>query len=157
MPDVNAVLERMRKFTRRVRLGEWTGYSGEPIRAVVNLGIGGSTLGPRMAHAALAPFHHGGPQVHYVANVDGDDLDECLAGLEPASTLFIVASKTFTTRETMANARVAREWISDAAGNEAVVADLGVLRVHELCRGTGSVAGIHSGRQSGCRWPWPWA
>jgi glucose-6-phosphate isomerase len=122
MPAVEAVLERLRKFTRRVRKGDWTGYTGEPIRAVVNLGIGGSTLGPQMAHAALAPFHHRGPQIHFVANVDGDDLRECLAGLQPETTLFIVASKSFTTQETMANAQAARDWIQAAAGDAAAVA-----------------------------------
>ena len=121
MPDVNAVLERMRSFAERVRGGEWTGFSGEPVRDVVNLGIGGSMLGPRMAHAALAPFRHGGPAVHFVANVDGEDLHECLSRLRPETTLFIVASKTFTTRETMANAEAARDWISQAAGDQAAV------------------------------------
>ncbi|MDH3716352.1 MAG: glucose-6-phosphate isomerase, partial [Gammaproteobacteria bacterium] len=122
MPDVKAVLERMREFTQRVRKGDWTGFSGKPIRAVVNLGIGGSTLGPQMAHAALAPFQQRGPQVFFVANVDGDDLHECLTGLEPETTLFIVASKSFTTQETMANAQAARDWIRTAAGDDSAVA-----------------------------------
>ncbi len=122
MADVKRVLERMREFVTRVHDGEETGYSGKPVRAVVNLGIGGSTLGPETAHAALAPFRREDLRVFFVANVDSDDLSECLADLDPQTTLFIVASKSFTTQETMANARAARDWIIAAAGSESAVA-----------------------------------
>ncbi len=121
MPQVNAVLDRMRRFTERVRSGEWRGYTGKPITDIVNIGIGGSDLGPVMATAALQPF--AGPLTpHFVSNVDGSQIWDTLAGLDPETTLFLVASKTFTTQETLTNARQARRWLLAAAGDDSAVA-----------------------------------
>ena len=112
-------LEAMGRFSGAVRSGEWRGHTGERITDVVNIGIGGSDLGPRMVCRALAP-HAGGPRTHFVSNVDGTHLTSTLAGLDPARTLFIVASKTFTTLETMTNARAVRRWLVSALGGPAV-------------------------------------
>jgi glucose-6-phosphate isomerase len=120
MPAVNAVLVRMRDFTARVRDGAWTGATGRPITAVVNIGIGGSDLGPRMVVDALAAFRHERIAFHFVSNVDGAEISRTLAGLDPAATLFVVASKTFTTQETMANAATARAWLTASLGEDAV-------------------------------------
>ncbi|MDY7578070.1 glucose-6-phosphate isomerase [Herbaspirillum sp. RTI4] len=108
--DVHAVLDQMKDFVDRVRDGRWLGYTGLPITDIVNLGIGGSHLGPQMVCTALRSFLHPRLHMHFVSNVDGHDLQEALHGLNPATTLFIVASKTFTTRETMMNAQSARNW-----------------------------------------------
>ena len=121
MPEVRAVLDAMRRYSDGIRAGTIRGATGKPITDIVNIGIGGSDLGPVMATLALAPFHDG-PRTHYVSNVDGAHIADTLAGLDPASTLFIVASKTFTTIETMTNAATARDWLSAALG-EAAVAD----------------------------------
>ncbi|OYZ30300.1 MAG: glucose-6-phosphate isomerase [Hydrogenophilales bacterium 17-64-65] len=110
MPKVNAVIERMGAFAEQVRSGEWRGYSGERITDVVNIGIGGSDLGPQMAVQALAPYRHPQLKVHFISNIDGAHVKEALESLDPATTLFIVASKTFTTQETMTNAHYARTW-----------------------------------------------
>ena len=120
MPDVRAVLEKMRGFCDAVHSGKWRGATGEPITDVVNIGIGGSDLGPRMATQALAAHRVPHLKVHYVANVDGADLATTLAGLSPRNTLFIIASKTFTTQETMQNARSARDWLTTVLGEAAV-------------------------------------
>lgn len=121
MPGVNAVLEQMRSFSDRVRSGNWRGYSGEQITDVVNIGIGGSDLGPRMVCQALTPY--GGPlRMHFVSNVDGTDIAETLKQVRAETTLFLVASKTFTTIETMTNAATAREWFLRVAGDEQHVA-----------------------------------
>jgi glucose-6-phosphate isomerase len=122
MRQVNAVLARMRVFAEAVRGGAWRGFTGQPIRAVVNIGIGGSDLGPRMAMAALDAYRGGGPECRFVSNVDGADLALALRGLDAASTLFVVASKTFTTQETMANAESARAWLIEGLGERAAVA-----------------------------------
>lgn len=122
VPDVHAVLDRMSSFSDRVRSGEWTGHTGKPIRTVVNIGIGGSDLGPRMAHEALLPYAQPGIDVRFVSNVDGTEFHELTADLDPAETLFVIASKTFTTLETMTNARSARDWAVSALGDEAAVA-----------------------------------
>jgi glucose-6-phosphate isomerase len=114
MPDVREVLARMRDFADRVRTGEWKGYTGEPITDVVNIGIGGSDLGPAMACLALRPYG-GNINAHFVSNVDPSHLYDTLEDLDPATTLFIVASKTFTTQETLLNAGAARTWLLDAA------------------------------------------
>jgi glucose-6-phosphate isomerase len=119
MPGVREVLQRMGAFAEGLRSGRIRGHGGGPIRDVVNIGIGGSDLGPAMATLALAPYHDG-PRLHFVSNVDGAHLADTLKTLEPAATLFIIASKTFTTLETMANARAARRWIATALGEEAV-------------------------------------
>ncbi|MGD8989653.1 MAG: glucose-6-phosphate isomerase, partial [Syntrophobacterales bacterium] len=122
MPEVNRVLEKMRVFSEAVRSGEWKGHTGKVITDVVNIGIGGSDLGPQMVTAALA--HYGRPDLrsHFVSNVDGTHLVETLKPLSPETTLFIIASKTFTTQETMTNARSAREWFLSEAGEETAVA-----------------------------------
>ncbi len=122
MPDVRAALDHVRTFSEAVRSGEWLGYTGQRITDVVNIGIGGSDLGPAMATLALTPYTHDGPRVHFVSNVDGNHLADALRSLHPATTLFTVASKTFTTQETMVNARSAREWFLGRAKDEAAVA-----------------------------------
>ncbi|MFI2811625.1 glucose-6-phosphate isomerase [Microbulbifer sp. JSM ZJ756] len=113
---------QMRDFTRRVHSGDWRGFTGEPIRHVVNIGIGGSDLGPRMVVEALRPWQKEGLKTHFVANIDGADLSDTLAGLPPANTLFIVASKSFSTLETRENALAARQWMLDAGCDEAQLA-----------------------------------
>ncbi|MCK0209378.1 glucose-6-phosphate isomerase [Starkeya koreensis] len=117
--DVAAVLDAMSAFAEGIRSGALKGWTGKPITDVVNIGIGGSDLGPVMATIALSPYHDG-PRAHYVSNVDGAHLYDTLKELDPASTLIIVASKTFTTQETMANAASARHWIVEALGEAAV-------------------------------------
>ena len=116
--EVHGVLDRMAAFADQVRGGQWLGATGQRITDVVNIGIGGSDLGPRMVCRALQRYADG-PRTHFVANVDGADLTEALHGLQPAGTLFIVASKTFTTLETMANAHAARRWLVAALGEAA--------------------------------------
>ncbi len=120
MPAVRKVLAQMRSFTEQVRSGVWRGYSGEPISDIVNIGIGGSDLGPVMVTEALRPYQDR-LRVHFVSNVDGSQIVDVLSGLNPATTLFLVASKTFTTQETLANAHHARRWLLDAATDEAAV------------------------------------
>jgi len=110
MPKVNAVIERMGAFAERVRSGQWRGYTGERITDVVNIGIGGSDLGPQMVVQALKPYGHPQLKVHFISNVDGAHITEVLETLKPETTLFIVSSKTFTTQETMTNAHCARKW-----------------------------------------------
>jgi glucose-6-phosphate isomerase len=119
LPDVNAVLDAMGTFADAIRDGSAVGATGKPITDIVNIGIGGSDLGPVMATLALAPYHDG-PRAHFVSNVDGAHIHDTLKTLDPASTLVIVASKTFTTIETMTNAATARRWIAEALGEEAV-------------------------------------
>ncbi|KAK3605152.1 hypothetical protein CHS0354_000821 [Potamilus streckersoni] len=119
---VREVLEKLKFFVTRVREAEWHGYSGKPIRDIVNLGIGGSDLGPKMVCEALKPFSRI-LNVHFVSNVDGSDIYETLKSLNPETTLFVVASKTFTTQETMANARVAKEWVLNRAGFDEAIAN----------------------------------
>ena len=117
---VHAVLDRMEVFSERVRKGQWRGANGDAITDVVNIGIGGSDLGPRMVCAALGGPEVPGPRVHFVANVDATQLADTLACLNPAQTLVVVTSKTFATQETMANARSARRWLVEALGADAV-------------------------------------
>jgi glucose-6-phosphate isomerase len=123
MPQINAVLGQVETFTRQVRGGEWRGYTGERITDVVNIGIGGSNLGPLMVCEALKPYQSPELRVHFVSNVDGTHLAETIRHLDPATTLFVVASKTFTTQETMTNAHSARDWLVGALGDEAAVSD----------------------------------
>ncbi|MFO1067086.1 MAG: glucose-6-phosphate isomerase [Geminicoccaceae bacterium] len=120
MPGVNEVLARIRKFSERVRSGDWRGATGRPITDIVNIGIGGSDLGPLMVCEALKPYQRADLRPHFVSNVDGAHLVDTLAVLEPETTLFIVASKTFTTQETMTNAASARKWLVEALGETAV-------------------------------------
>ncbi|MFF5854023.1 glucose-6-phosphate isomerase [Streptomyces sp. NPDC012751] len=122
VPAVHAVLDRMSDFAGRVRSGEWTGHTGKRIRNVVNIGIGGSDLGPAMAYEALRAFTDRDLTVRFVSNVDGADLHEATRDLDPAETLFIVASKTFTTIETITNATSARQWLLAALGDREAVA-----------------------------------
>ena len=122
MPEVNRVLAEMRRFSAAVRSGEWKGYTGKVITDIVNIGIGGSDLGPKMVCEALKPYARADLRVHFVSNVDSTDLVETLKLVSPETTLFLVASKTFTTQETMANAHSARRWFLAAAQDEAAVA-----------------------------------
>jgi glucose-6-phosphate isomerase len=122
MPQIKQVLDHMRTFSEAVRSGEWKGYTGKSITDVVNIGIGGSDLGPKMVCEALKFYSRPNLQVHFVSNVDGTDLVENLKRLNPETTLFLVASKTFTTQETMTNAHSAREWLLTAAKEESAVA-----------------------------------
>ncbi len=122
MPDVNAVLAQMRAFSTKVRNGEWTGYTGKRITDIVNIGIGGSDLGPVMVCDALKPYASPELQVHFVSNIDGAHLMRALEKCNPETTLFIVASKTFTTQETMTNATSARTWFLASAIDNAYVA-----------------------------------
>ena len=118
VPEVHAVLDRMSAFSERVRSGEWKGHSGKRIRNVINIGIGGSDLGPVMAYEALRYYSERGMDFRFVSNVDGTDFAEAVQGLDPAESLFIVSSKTFTTLETMTNARSARAWSLAGLGND---------------------------------------
>lgn len=122
MPDVNAVLAQMKSFAERIGSGAWKGYTGKPITDLVNIGIGGSDLGPVMVTEALKPYAKPNLNVHYVSNVDGVHIYETLQRVNPETTLFMIASKTFTTQETMANAHSARQWFLDQAGDESTVA-----------------------------------
>src|SRR6478736_4482943 len=122
VPEVHEVLDRMRTFSDRVRSGALTGHTGRRIEAVVNVGIGGSDLGPRMATTALAAFSDRSMTYRFVSNVDGTDFREATRDLDPETTLFIIASKTFTTLETMTNARSARDWALAKLGDDAAVA-----------------------------------
>jgi len=119
MPEISAVLAAMAEFSESLLAGDICGATGKPFTDVVNIGIGGSDLGPAMCTLALAPYHDG-PALHYVSNVDGAHVSDSLKGLNPETTLFIIASKTFTTVETMTNARTARKWVAQALGEEAV-------------------------------------
>ena len=122
MPGINAVLKRMRGFSEAVRNGQHRGHSGQRIKDVVNIGIGGSDLGPKMVCGALKPYADPDIRVHFVSNVDGSDLAETLRDLNAETTLFLIASKTFTTLETMTNARTARQWFLDSGATEKQIA-----------------------------------
>ena len=121
MPEVNRVLDQMKSFCNRISSGEWKGYSGQPIRSIVNIGIGGSDLGPVMVTEALRPYWTN-VTPHFVSNVDGTHIAETLKRVDPATTLFIIASKTFTTQETMTNAETARAWFLERTGGKGEVA-----------------------------------
>jgi len=120
MPEINAVLDKMKDFTNRVRNGEWKGATGKEITDIVNIGIGGSDLGPVMAVEALKPYKTEKLNFHFVSNIDATHLVEALKKCNPETTLFLVASKTFTTMETMVNAHSARDWLTKALGDDAV-------------------------------------
>ena len=122
VPDVHEVLDAMSQFATSVRSGTWLGHTGKRIRNVINIGIGGSYLGPEMAYLALRPFSDRSMTFRFVSNVDGADFTEATHDLDAAETLFVVASKTFTTLETMTNAATARKWLVDALGSDAAVA-----------------------------------
>jgi glucose-6-phosphate isomerase len=138
--DVHETLDRMGSFTDAVRSGEWTGYTGERIRAVVNIGIGGSDLGPVMAYEALRAYADRSIELRFVSNIDPTDVVEATRDLDPASTLFVISSKTFTTLETLTNARAARDWLLEGlGGDEKAVAKhfVAVSTNAELVRGFG--------------------
>lgn len=122
VPDVHKVLDQMASFSRRIRSGDWVGHTGKRIRNVINVGIGGSDLGPRMAHEALLSYAQDNIEVRFISNVDGTEFYELTHDLDPAETLFIIASKTFTTLETMTNAQSARDWVLAALGDDEAVA-----------------------------------
>jgi glucose-6-phosphate isomerase len=122
MPDVRRVLGQMKDFCARIHSGTWKGYSGKKIKYIVNIGIGGSDLGPVMVTEALRPYWVEGMQAHFISNVDGTQIVETLKKVTPEETLFLIASKTFTTQETMTNAHTARDWFLKAAKDEAQVA-----------------------------------
>ena len=121
MPKVNAVLDKMRDFSERVRSGEYRGYNGERIKSIVNIGIGGSDLGPHVVCESMKPFAQRGLRAYFVSNADATHLVETLKLVEPENTLFIISSKTFTTQETMLNAHSARKWFLDLVGNEKAI------------------------------------
>ena len=164
MPEVNRVLDHMREFSEAIRSGVWKGYSGKPITDFVNIGIGGSDLGPVMVTEALKPYRGNGPRAHFVSNIDGTHIVETLKQLSPETTLFIVASKTFTTQETITNAHTARDWFLAAAKDEKAVAkhssrsrptrrrcaSSASIRPTCLSSGIGSAAVIRSGARSDC-------
>jgi glucose-6-phosphate isomerase len=122
MPEVNAVLGHMREFSEAVRSGKWVGYTGKRIRDVVNIGIGGSDLGPVMVTEALKPYGSPDLKVHFISNIDGTQFVETVKNLDPQTTLFIIASKTFTTQETIVNAQTARKWFLDVAKKPEAIA-----------------------------------
>jgi len=122
VPPVHAVIDKMADFSDRVRKGEWKGYTGKPIRSIVNIGIGGSDLGPVMAYEALRHYSQRDLNFYFVSNVDGTDFAEAVRDLDPEETLFIISSKTFTTLETMTNAHTARDWALRTLKNPAAVA-----------------------------------
>ncbi|MEY3059501.1 MAG: hypothetical protein RL000_853 [Bacteroidota bacterium] len=122
MPDIFRVLSQMKAICQKVHSGQWKGYTGKPIKHIVNIGIGGSDLGPVMVTEALKPYWVDGIQVHFVSNVDGTHIAECLKVIEADSTLFLIASKTFTTQETMTNAHTARNWFLEKAKDPVHVA-----------------------------------
>ena len=157
------MLDRMAAFAHGVRDGSIAAADGGRFTDVVNIGIGGSDLGPAMATLALAPYHDG-PRAHYVSNVDGAHVHDVLAGLDPARTLVIVASKTFTTIETMTNARTAQAWLQGRAGRAAPTATSPPSRPRSTrpppsastppassASGTGSAGATRSGARSACR------
>jgi len=122
MPQVNAVLDHMREFSDSVRDGSWKGFTGRKIRDIVNIGIGGSDLGPVMVTEALNPYIQSDLRLHFVSNVDGTHISETLRAVDPETVLFIVSSKSFTTQETLANARTARSWLLSRAPDESAIA-----------------------------------
>jgi len=121
-PEVKAVLDHMKTFSEAVRSGEWRGYTGQPIQTIINIGIGGSDLGPVMVTEALKPYGNRHLRLHFVSNIDGTHIAEALKDSQPDTTLFLVASKTFTTAETCTNAATAKDWFLKAAGDERHIA-----------------------------------
>lgn len=164
MPEVNAVLEKMKTFSEAIISGEWKGYTGKAITDVVNIGIGGSDLGPYMVTEALRPYKNH-LNMHFVSNVDGTHIAEVLKKVNPETTLFTVASKTFTTQETMTNAHSARDWFLKAAGDENTLRNtlrrsppmpkplVSLVLIPPTCSssGTGSVVVTLYGQRLACR------
>src|SRR5438477_566200 len=159
VPEVHAVLGAMADFSNRVRSGAWRGHTGKRIHNVVNIGIGGSDLGPLMAYEALKHYSDRAMTFRFVSNVDGTDLVEAVRGLDPAETLFIVSSKTFTTLETMTNAHTARDWLlAGVAGHEESVArhfvavSTNAQKVSEFGIDTANMFGFWTGLAGATRW-----
>ncbi len=150
LPEVHDVLARMADFANAIRTGVWTGHTGRPIRNIVNIGIGGSDLGPAMAYEALLHYSDRRLRFRFVSNVDGTDFVEAVHALDPAETLFIVASKTFTTLETMTNARSAREWLHTGIGNGTIARHFVALSSNEAAV---NAFGIPTGQMFGF-WDW---
>ncbi|MBB3192608.1 glucose-6-phosphate isomerase [Halomonas cerina] len=151
MPEIHSTREQIRRFSEAVRSGEWKGYSGQRIKDVVNIGIGGSDLGPNMACRALLKYRHGELSFHFVSNVDGTHIQKVLKRLDPATTLFIVSTKTFSTQETLLNAKTARRWFLENAGEEA---DVGA---HFVAASTNSKAAMEFGiREENVFEFWAW-
>ena len=157
VPQVHAVLDKMADFANRVRSGEWKGHTGKRIRNVINIGIGGSDLGPVMAYEALKHYSDRAMTFRFVSNVDGTDFAEAVAGLEPSETLFIVSSKTFTTLETMTNAQTARAWVLEGVGGEGVGGDEKAVAKHFVAVSTNAAEvakfGIDTANMFGF-WDW---
>ena len=122
MPEVNSELDKMREYSEAVRTGQWLGFSGKPILDIVNIGVGGSDLGPVMVSEALHPYGKVGLRLHFVSNVDPSHICDTLKGLDPERTLFIVSSKSFTTQDTIMNAKTARDWLMENSRDEDAVA-----------------------------------
>ncbi|MCK5813100.1 MAG: glucose-6-phosphate isomerase [Cocleimonas sp.] len=122
MPEIRSVIDKMQYFSEKIRTGEWKGHTGKRITSIINIGIGGSDLGPKMVYQALRPYHHKKLRVYFVSNVDGVHIDEILEPLNPETTLVIISSKTFTTQETLSNAYVAREWLLQRLNDEKAIA-----------------------------------
>jgi glucose-6-phosphate isomerase len=122
MPDINKVLGQIKVFAEKIHSGLWLGYTGKPIKSLVNIGIGGSDLGPVMVSEALKPYQNPDLEIFFVSNIDGTHIAETLRKVDPETTLFFIASKTFSTQETMTNAHTARKWLMDKAGDEAAIA-----------------------------------
>jgi glucose-6-phosphate isomerase len=155
--EVHTVLNHVREFTERVRSGEWLGHSGKPITDIVNIGIGGSDLGPKMVVRALRPFTHPRLSMHFVSNVDGHDLDAVLSTLNADTTLFVIASKTFTTRETMMNAQSARAWFLQSLESSNVSAPEQALPRHFVAVSTNTRAVSEFGIDPTNMFPfWDW-
>ncbi|MCK5725798.1 MAG: glucose-6-phosphate isomerase [Thiotrichaceae bacterium] len=121
MPEIRLVIDKMQVFSEKVRTGEWKGFTGKAVTDVINIGIGGSDLGPKMVYQALKPYHHQSLRLHFVSNVDGAHIEDILERLNPETTLFIVSSKTFTTQETLSNAHVARDWFMQVAQEDSAI------------------------------------
>jgi glucose-6-phosphate isomerase len=136
VPQINAVLDRMTDFSNRIRSGEWKGHAGKRIRNIINIGIGGSDLGPVMAYEALRYYSDRSLTFRFVSNVDGTDFVEATRDLDPAETLFIISSKTFTTLETMSNARAARQWSISGLGNDERSVAGHCRGFHQCCGGS---------------------
>ncbi|MAY70652.1 glucose-6-phosphate isomerase [Halomonas litopenaei] len=151
MPEIHATREQIKRFSEEVRSGNWKGYSGERIRDVVNIGIGGSDLGPNMASRALLKYRQADLNFHFVSNVDGAHIQKVLSRLDPATTLFIVSTKTFSTQETLLNARTARRWFVENAGEDA---DIGA---HFIAASTNRKAAMEFGiREENVFEFWAW-
>ncbi|MBY6206491.1 MULTISPECIES: glucose-6-phosphate isomerase [Halomonas] len=151
MPEIHATREQIKRFSEEVRSGAWKGYSGERIRDIVNIGIGGSDLGPNMASRALLKYRQADLNFHFVSNVDGAHIQKVLRSLDPATTLFIVSTKTFSTQETLLNARTARRWFIENAGDDA---DIGA---HFIAASTNRKAAMEFGiREENVFEFWAW-